>query len=76
VRLGRLVECAVRGELEVVRMSAGPIPWPIGRELPRGRQRFLILTGDLVTSRLKADANHRRTDDLQHSRVLTAGRST
>jgi hypothetical protein len=29
-------------------MSAGPIPWPIGRNLPRGRQRFVILTGDLI----------------------------
>jgi hypothetical protein len=48
VRPGHLVQCAIRGEVEVVGMSAGPITWPIGRNLPRGRQRFLILTGDLV----------------------------
>jgi hypothetical protein len=48
VRPGQLVQCDIRGEVEVVGMSAGPIPWPIGRNLPRGRQRFLILTGDLI----------------------------
>jgi hypothetical protein len=48
VRLGQIVHCAIRGDLEVVGMSAGPIPWPIGRRPPKGRARSLIVTGGLV----------------------------
>jgi hypothetical protein len=47
-QIGQRVECALRGEVEVVGLSAGPIPWPIGRVPPRGRQRFLIVFADLA----------------------------
>src|SRR5262245_7833747 len=48
LRPGDVATCAIRGEVEVVRHSDAPIPWPVGRCLSRGRQRFLILCGDLV----------------------------
>jgi NUMOD3 motif len=48
VEIGQHVQCAIRGEVEVVGMSAGPIAWPIGRYPPNGRSRFLIVCGDLV----------------------------
>ena len=37
IRIDQRVVCALRGEVEIVGLSAGPIPWPIGRVLPRGR---------------------------------------
>ena len=37
-RRGDLVVCALHGEVEVVGLSAGPIPWPIGRP-PRAAGR-------------------------------------
>jgi hypothetical protein len=30
-RIGQRVACALRGEVEIVGLSAGLIPWPIGR---------------------------------------------
>ena len=47
VRLGQIVHCTIRGDLEVVGISAGPIPWPLGRRPPKGRQRSLIVMGGL-----------------------------
>src|SRR5689334_9468547 len=47
-RLGDRVHCLLRGEVEIVCLSSGSIPWPVGRNLPRGRQRFLIVYGDLA----------------------------
>jgi hypothetical protein len=43
-----MVVCAAHGEVEIVGLSAAPIPWPIGRTPPRGRPRFLIVYADLV----------------------------
>jgi hypothetical protein len=48
VEFGDFVECSIRGEVEVVKLSAGPIQWPVGRYPPNGRARFLIVMGDLV----------------------------
>jgi hypothetical protein len=48
VEIGQIVKCAVRGEVEVVKLSAGPIKWPMGRYPPNGNVRFLIVMGDLV----------------------------
>ncbi len=35
VRVGRVVRCEIRGEVEVVGFTAGPIPWPLGRTTRR-----------------------------------------
>jgi hypothetical protein len=45
---GDHVVCALRGEVEIVGLSCGPIPWPVGRVPPRGRQRFLVLYDGLL----------------------------
>jgi hypothetical protein len=29
-KLGAVVNCARRGDLRIVGLSAGPIPWPLG----------------------------------------------
>jgi hypothetical protein len=31
VRVGRVVRCEIRGEVEGVCFTAGPIPWPLGK---------------------------------------------
>jgi hypothetical protein len=48
VEVGQFVQCTIRGEVEVVKLSAGSIQWPIGRYPPKGRARFLIVMGDLI----------------------------
>jgi hypothetical protein len=48
VEIGQVVQCALRGEVEVVKLSAGPNQWPMGRYPPNGNVRFLIVMGDLV----------------------------
>jgi hypothetical protein len=42
---GDTVECAIRGEVEIVGLTDAPIPWPVGK---LGRQRFLVLYADLA----------------------------
>ena len=42
---GDVVVCARRGEVEIVGLSSGPIPWPVGKV---GRHRFLILYAGLA----------------------------
>jgi hypothetical protein len=43
-RIGQVVRCAIRGEVEIVGLSDAPIPWPIGK---RGRAKSLIVYRDL-----------------------------
>src|SRR4051794_10265976 len=45
---GDMVQDLRHGEVEIVKLSDAPIPWPIGRRMPRGRQRFLVLYGALL----------------------------
>ena len=45
---GSTAFCEVRGECEIVGLSSGPIPWPIGRRGQQPRTRFLILYSGLV----------------------------
>jgi hypothetical protein len=61
LQIGDRVVCALRGEVEVVGLSSGPIPWPIGRTLPRGRQRFLIVCDGLAEAIRRESA-----EALQH----------
>jgi hypothetical protein len=42
---GDKLVCSVRGEAEAAGLRAAPIPWPLGKQ---GRQRFLIVYGDLA----------------------------
>ena len=42
-RFGDVVICEVRGQVELVGLTAGPVPWPVGK---RGR---------VVTCRLRAE---------------------
>src|SRR5262245_47938132 len=44
-RYGRPVVCEVRGEVTVCGLSAGPIPWPVGK---RGRAKALIVYSGLA----------------------------
>jgi hypothetical protein len=45
---GDEVHCARRGEVPIVGLSSAPIPWTIGKRLPKGRQRSLVLEADLT----------------------------
>jgi hypothetical protein len=44
-RYGRVVRCAVRGEVEVVGLREAPVPWPVGK---KGRAKSLIVFKDLA----------------------------
>jgi hypothetical protein len=44
-RYGRQVSCDVRGWVSAVGLSAGPIPWPVGK---RGRGKALVVYGHLA----------------------------
>jgi hypothetical protein len=44
-RIGKRLVCKVRGEVIVCAISAGRIPWPIGK---RGRAKALVVCGDLA----------------------------
>jgi hypothetical protein len=53
---GDVVECARRGDVRIVGLSSGPISWPIGQRLPKGRKRSLVLDADLaVACALRSD---------------------
>src|SRR5262245_6290733 len=45
---GQVLTCAVRGAALVCGLSAGRIPWPVGKRSPRAGARFLIVTGGLA----------------------------
>jgi hypothetical protein len=45
VRAGRFVRCLIRGKVEVVGFTHGPIPWPLGKA---NRRPSVILYADLV----------------------------
>jgi hypothetical protein len=45
VRVGRFIRCLIRGEVEVVGLTDGPIPWPLGRTT---RRPAIIVYGDLA----------------------------
>jgi hypothetical protein len=45
VRVGRIVRCEIRGEVEVVGFTDGPIPWPRCRT---ARRHAVVLYGDLA----------------------------
>src|SRR5262249_52021107 len=45
---GQVLPCAVRGPAIVCGLSAGRIPWPVGKRSPRSGARFLIITGGLA----------------------------
>jgi len=47
-RCGDRVRCDMRGEVEIVGMTEAPISWPIGKRDSRGRNKTLVLCGDLV----------------------------
>jgi hypothetical protein len=44
-RIGRVLKCEVRGEVIVCSMTAGRIPWPVGK---RARARSLVVCGGLA----------------------------
>ena len=44
-RYGRVVRCAVRGEVEVVGLHEALVPWPVGK---RGRAKSLVVFKDLA----------------------------
>jgi hypothetical protein len=44
-RYGAPFFCAVRGEVTLVGLSAGRIPWPVGQ---RGSAKALVVYGDLA----------------------------
>lgn len=44
-KLGQTVEDEIRGEVKIVGITAGRIPWPIGK---RGRARAIVFYGSLV----------------------------
>jgi hypothetical protein len=44
-RYDKTVRCEVRGEVTIVRLSDGPIPWPIGK---RGRGKSLVVFKNLA----------------------------
>ena len=46
-RYGRVVRCAVRGEVEVVGLHEAPVPWPVGK---RGRARSLVVYKSLANA--------------------------
>jgi hypothetical protein len=37
VRVGRFVRCLIRGEVEIVGFTSGPVPWPQGKTTRRPR---------------------------------------
>ena len=41
-RLGALVRCQVRGEVKIVGLSDGRIPWPIGKANGRGNKSLVV----------------------------------
>src|SRR4051794_1463330 len=45
---GDVIRCARRGEVRITGLTAAPIPWPAGLEMPSGRKRGIVLYGDLV----------------------------
>src|SRR5262245_34697134 len=45
---GEVVACARRGDVRIVGVSSGPIPWPVGQRLPKGRGRALVLYAGLA----------------------------
>jgi hypothetical protein len=53
-RYGKTVVCEVRGEVTIVGLSAGPIPWPIGK---RGRARSLVVYQGLAKA-VRREAEH------------------
>ncbi len=44
-RYGEIVHCEVRGDVQIVRLSDGKIPWPIGK---RGRASTYVVYADLA----------------------------
>jgi hypothetical protein len=62
-RYGRVVRCAVRGEVEVVGLHEAPIPWPVGK---RGRAKSLVVFKGLARAVRResevAVAHHRGVD--------------
>ena len=44
-RYGQRVECEVRGEVEIVGLSAGHIPWPLGRVDGNSNRALVIYKG-------------------------------
>ncbi|HWB10517.1 MAG TPA: hypothetical protein VG826_14910 [Pirellulales bacterium] len=52
-KYGARVMDEIRGEVEIVALHDGPIPWPVGK---RGRVRALILCGDLARA-VRHEAN-------------------
>lgn len=43
--MGAIVQCEVRGEVKIVGLSDGPIPWPIGK---KGGAKSLVVYKDLA----------------------------
>jgi len=52
-RLGQIVMCEARGQVRIVKVSNGRIPWPIGQ---RGRAQSLVLYRSLVKA-VRQEAN-------------------
>ena len=44
-KYGQKVQCALRGELTIVRVSAGRIPWPIGKGGRLGQRSLVLYRG-------------------------------
>src|SRR4051794_39889389 len=44
-KLGQVVQCQVRGDVPVKRVSAGRIPWPVTCGKARGRPSLIVFGG-------------------------------
>ena len=47
-RVGRFLNCAIRGRVKVYAISDGRIPWPLTRRADGGGRAMLIVCGDLA----------------------------
>jgi hypothetical protein len=47
-KVGKLLQCVVRGEKKVIALSDAPIPWPMTQHDAGYGRPYLILCGDLV----------------------------
>jgi hypothetical protein len=54
-RYGDVVRCAVRGEVVIVSLSAGKIPWPIGQRRGSTARSFIVYAG--LANALRKESN-------------------
>jgi hypothetical protein len=61
-RYGSFVQCAMRGELRIVGITDGPIPWPLGRRKGTGATT-LVIYRDLAKALRRRPVVRREADN-------------